>query len=94
MKKGKAVFLLFSLLSVFAAGCAYAAGSYEDTFLDKTGDWFATLGKPADEKDSILAERRAKRAAEHFKKDMKEIGAKADKKSKELGKEMKNLFNN
>lgn len=40
-----------------------ASFKQEESVGDKVGDWFATLGKPKEEKDRIMAERRALRAA-------------------------------
>lgn len=35
----------------------------KENLLDKTGDWVATIGKDGMEKEKVLAERKAKRAA-------------------------------
>ena len=35
------------------------------SFADRFSDWFATVGKPEPEKQSILAQRRTERAAKH-----------------------------
>lgn len=43
------------------------AAAQGDSFFNRMGDWFATLGKPEGEKELIKAERRAKREAERLK---------------------------
>ena len=92
MRKLKASILVLAAFAVLVGGTAQAAGAYEDTFMDKVGDWIATVGKAPEDRDQILLERRTKRTAERMKRDMKEFGDKADKKMKELGKEMKSLL--
>ena len=90
MRKSAALVLLFS----FFAGLTplYAADAYEDTWWDEATDWFATLGKPQDEKDMILAERRADRAAVRLGRAFRQETKKAAKKMETFGKEMEKAF--
>ena len=94
MKKFLAAALLLAFAGAFVPSYLYAADNsgMEDTIVDKASDWIAVLGKPADEKDAMLAERRADRAAKRFEKTMKKAGKTADKKMKKFGKEMEKLF--
>ena len=67
MKRFLAV--IFAMTLIFSSvpmRFSYAeTGQYQDTAFDQVGDWFATLGKQGDEKDRILAERKAERL-KHF----------------------------
>ena len=64
----------------------------EDSIFNRVSDWFATIGKPEDEKEMILAERRADRAAKRFGKAFREESKKASKKMEKFGKEMEKMF--
>ena len=94
MKKFLAAALVIAFAGAFVPSCLYAAegAGMEDTVIDKASDWIAVLGKPADEKDSILAERRADRAAKRLEKSMTKAGKTAEKKMKKFGKDMEKLF--
>lgn len=52
---------------------AYQHASDEAVFT-RIGDWFATLGKSGFERDSILVQRRAARAARRTQRAMREVG--------------------
>ena len=90
MKKVVALLLVFA----FAVGTipAYAAPrgasstamekASDEAIFHRVGDWFATVGKSSEEKQAILAERKAKRAAAKAQKQ-------AAKAQKELQKKMK-----
>ncbi len=94
MRKVLAAALLIAFASALVPTFVYAAGNsgMEDTAIDKASDWIAVLGKPEDEKEAILAERRADRAAERLSKAMRQAGKKAEKKMKKFGKDMEKLF--
>lgn len=64
----------------------------EDTVWDKVGDWFATVGKSADERDEILLERRTARQAARFQRAIRMESKKAEKKVEKFTKEMEKLF--
>ncbi|HPN72706.1 MAG TPA: hypothetical protein PKZ41_01775 [Candidatus Omnitrophota bacterium] len=101
------VLVLAVMLSVGFAGSAWSqagagqkgpsARAFEkasdESALNRVGDWFATRGKSEQEKQAILAERKAKRTAEKMKKEAekksKEMKAKMDKAGKDMGKGLK-----
>ena len=64
----------------------------DDSIFNRVSDWFATVGKPEDEKEAIIAERRADRAAERLGKAFRQESKKANKKMKKFGKEMEKMF--
>ena len=68
-----------------ASDKAYEQASDEAIF-HRVGDWFATRGKSAEEKEAIIAERKAKRAA---KRAQKELEKKKKAAEKELEKKKK-----
>jgi hypothetical protein len=75
-----AVLILLSALPAYAqSGSNAYGGSAGDTILDKTGDWFATVGKSQEEKYRIKVERRAarkiKKAQKKIVKKKKDIAA-------------------
>ena len=78
---------VFFLVFSFAMAVPVWAAS-QDTMLDKASDWFATIGKDDSEKQMILAERRAGRAARRFEKDIAEGAHKAEKGVRKMGKEI------
>lgn len=57
--------IMMAVLAVILAGgpAVYAAQSNEDTPIDRIGDWFATLGKPQNEKEFIINQRKTERFA-------------------------------
>ena len=89
-KKLAVVFLVFIGFSALPHP-AYAEG---DTLMDKASDWFATVGKPADERDSIIAQRKAERAAKQFGDAVRSGAKKAGKDMEKMGKEMGKMFDN
>jgi hypothetical protein len=66
------VFLVGSVFAFWAK--ASAASGAEDSIVDKIGDWFATVGKPENEKNMIIAERKMQRAAKRIKSEMTKQG--------------------
>ncbi len=85
-----ALFLLTSFPLVAVAGDSSAASN--DTAMDRVSDWFATVGKPQDEKDMIIAQRRMERATDRAAEIWKKESKKAAKKMQEFGKEMEKAF--
>ncbi|HTL69997.1 MAG TPA: hypothetical protein VL404_01780 [Candidatus Eisenbacteria bacterium] len=76
-------------VAFFSIGLAVAPmAQASDTVFDKASDWFATLGKDDSEKQMILAERRAGRAARQLEKSVSEGARKTGKGLKEMGKDM------
>ncbi|MEA3488770.1 MAG: hypothetical protein U9R44_00305 [Candidatus Omnitrophota bacterium] len=77
-----------------ASATAYEHASDEAVF-HRVGDWFATRGKSEEEKQAILAERKAKRAAKRAQKEaarQKKIAEKeARKAQKAMNKKMKGM---
>lgn len=77
-----------------ASSTAMEKASDEAVF-HRVGDWFATRGKTGAEKDAILAERKAQRAAKRAQKEMEKqqkIAAKEAKRAqKEMDKQMKGM---
>lgn len=64
----------------------------DDSIFNRVSDWFATIGKPEDEKDMIIAERRADRAAKRMGKAFRQESKKASKKMEKFGKDMEKMF--
>ncbi|HXV28096.1 MAG TPA: hypothetical protein VD913_03940 [bacterium] len=62
--------------------------AYQDNAFDKMGDWFATLGKSGDEKDSILAQRKADRISRHAEKQAQKISDEAQKTAEDIQKKL------
>ncbi|MBU4376449.1 MAG: hypothetical protein KKD29_03105 [Candidatus Omnitrophica bacterium] len=91
MRKIAAIVIMMALLAAYspvlaaeggekgASATAYEHASDEAIF-HRVGDWFATIGKPEEEKNAMIAERKAKRAAVRARKELQ-------KKDKELAKE-------
>jgi Skp family chaperone for outer membrane proteins len=77
-----------------ASAAAYEHASDEAVF-NRVSDWFATVGKNDEEKQAILAERKAKRASEKAKKEaerlQKEAGKEAQKTAEEAKKKQKEM---
>lgn len=64
----------------------------DNAIFNRVSDWFATIGKPKEEKEKILAERKAKRAAKRAEKRVEKEVEKAEKKSeKETGRARKRI---
>ena len=60
---------------------AYEHASEKSAF-NRAGDWFATVGKPEEEKAQIIAERDAQRAVKHAEKEAKRLQRQAEGKAK------------
>ena len=77
-----------------ASAKAYEKASDEAIF-HRVGDWFATRGKSEEERNAILAERKAKRAAKRIEKEAekkkKQLEKEAKKKKKQLDKKLKGM---
>jgi len=54
----------------------------DNAIFNRTADWFATIGKSAEEKEKILAERKADRAVKRAEKEAKKAQKKAEEASK------------
>ena len=65
---------------------AYDNASDKAVF-NRVGDWFATRGKSPEEKEKIVAERDAKRAAKKAEKEARKLEKQAQKKAKTLEKQ-------
>ena len=87
-----AVVLSFVLVSVpvfaekgrkGASDKAYEKASDEAIF-HRVGDWFATRGKSEEEREAIIAERKAKRAAKRARKKLEKKKRAAKKEGKKL----------
>ncbi|MFC1667724.1 hypothetical protein ACFL0P_07720 [Candidatus Omnitrophota bacterium] len=73
-----------------ASAKAYEHASDEAVF-NRVGDWFSTVGKSKEEKEAIIAERKAKRAAKRAEKEAKKAKKKAEKEAKKAKKEVEKL---
>ncbi len=95
MKKSLVIMLVLALavttVPAFAAQGTKGASARamerasDESVFHRVGDWFATVGKPDNEKQAIIAERKAKRAAAKAEKEAK----KAQKQLKEQTEKMK-----
>ena len=94
MKKRMIVFALVLAIGSLAAPQVSHAADYEnsDSIIDKVSDWFAVMGKPKDEQDTILAQRKAERVAKRLKEAMKEMGKDTGKAMEKMGKDMEKAF--
>lgn len=94
MRKRHLVLVLVFMMSGYALAApqgekgaseqAYEHAS-DNAVFNRVSDWFATVGKNKEEKDKILAQRKAKRAAQRAEKEaqkMKSEGEDAAKKMK------------
>ena len=61
MRKFVVVFFVLVLMLGGISAAAFATNCYKDTSMDKTGDWFATIGKKGIEKKQILTKRKYSR---------------------------------
>ena len=77
MKRFLAAVLI--LVFVFSFSSVSFAAEYKDNPIDQAGDWFATMGKSGMEKDSILAQRKAERAAKFAEREAKKLAKEAEK---------------
>ena len=72
-----------------ASATAYEHASDEAVF-HRVGDWFATVGKTDQEKEEILAQRKAQRAVKKAQKEARKAQKQVEKKSEEAKKEAEN----
>lgn len=63
MRKFVIAFFALALTLGGVSATAYATNCYQDNSINKTGDWFATLGKKGLEKKRVLIERKHDRIA-------------------------------
>lgn len=95
----KTTFIILALCLIFSGSFCFAAKdgekgasdqAYEhasdNSVFNRTSDWFATIGKSDEEKQKVLTERKARRAA---KKAQEQTGKQARKAEKQLMKEEK-----
>jgi len=61
----------------------------DEAVFHRVSDWFSTIGKSKEEKDSIIAERQIKREAERAKKEAEKAARKAEKEAKKKAEEVK-----
>ena len=61
----------------------------DEAVFNRVGDWFAARGKTGDEKKAIIAERKAKRAADRAEKELREQKKLLEKETKKTRKKMK-----
>jgi len=73
-----------------AKGASQQAYEHADdnAIFNRTTDWFATIGKSGEEKEKILAERKAERAVKRAEKEAKKAQRKAGEEMKKVGKEL------
>lgn len=67
---------------------AYERAS-EEAIFHRVGDWFATRGKSEEEKEAIIAERKATRAAKRAQKEAEKQKRKMEKEGRKTQKKMK-----
>ena len=75
MRKSVIVFFLLALMLGGVSAIAYPPNCYEKdhTFINKTGDWFATLGKKGRAKERILLKRKHDRISACARKNLERI---------------------
>lgn len=89
-----AVILLISNMPVFAAQGRKGASdralerASDEAIFHRVGDWFATRGKSEEEKEAIIAERKAKRAQAKAEKIAAKQKKKMEKKAEKVQEEM------
>lgn len=94
MKKIAAIFIILSLLAAGAPAFAAKGGvrgaseqAYEhagpQAIFNRVGDWFATVGKSKEEKEAILVERKANRAAARAEREARKAARRADEAKQE-----------
>lgn len=64
-----AAFIMISSVNAYAK-----VDCVEESWIDHTGDWFATFGKKGIEKDKILARRKAERIAKCTREQAEKAG--------------------
>jgi len=80
-----AAFFIFSATPMMKACYAGSEVVYQDNAFDNLGDWMATMGKDKEEKDMVIAQRKADRQAKHAAK----MAEKMKKEAEQNGKDMK-----
>ncbi len=88
-RKSIAVWVLAAILALAQPAYVYAE---QDNVIDKTSDWFATLGKKDDEKSTLLYKRRTAREAKRAGKDLRKQTKKAEKELNAIGKDLDKSF--
>lgn len=91
------VFALSSSLAFAAPGRKGSSdkameNASDEAVFNRVGDWFATIGKSGEEKEAIIAERKAERAAKKAQKEAKKKQKMAEKKAKEAKGKAKGKF--
>jgi len=87
--------LILTSVPVFAAQGRKGASdralerASDEAIFHRVGDWFATIGKSEEEKEAIIAERKAKRAAKRVQKELEKQERKAGKEAEKAEKKMK-----
>jgi len=76
-----------------ASNQAYKNAS-DDAIFNRTGDWFATIGKTGEEKEKIIAERREIRAQKRAQKETRKQERKAEREQKRLQKRTESNIRN
>ena len=74
-----------------ASTTAYEKASDEAVF-HRVGDWFATVGKSDEEKQAIIAQRKAERAAKRAQKEAAKAQKEAQKKMQKTKSQMKSKW--
>ena len=85
------VFALAFILSSTPITVCYAAPNHRETMIERTGDWFATLGKEGPEKARIIAERRSERAVDRVEKIARKAAEQAEKYNRDRKKRVSNF---
>ena len=76
-----------------ASDQAYKNAS-DDAMFNRTGDWFATIGKTDAEKEKIIAERREIRAQKRVQKEARKQERETEREQKRLQKKTKGRIKN
>jgi membrane-bound lytic murein transglycosylase B len=71
-----------------SASPAASQNADDESMLNRMGDWFATMGKSAEEKAKILRERKMKRATERAEKKYRKRQRTTQQSSKEMQQKM------
>ena len=85
-RRGMVVEMVVMLLLAATTPVLAAEMVGNDTAVDRVGDWFATVGKSGIDKDSILAQRRAERAAKRAQQAMEQHAKQAEQQMHEASK--------
>jgi hypothetical protein len=103
MKKLSALIIvcMFALTSLAIAAPAGEEGASDQALknasdqavFNRIPDWFATVGKSAEEKDKILADKKALRAQKHADKEAKKAEKQARKEARKAEKEADRAMN-